>query len=236
MLHSNQSFKKKFNTLLIVAFRKDTGLKQIIGTDTIHNSKKLIKTKNKHQTGKCVPCNSTRCICCQQRISATTFKSNQTNKPFEFYHRVKCQSSFVIYLLEYYICNIQYVGKSETPFNISLNNHREDAKNPNAIPVFKHFNRHDNDFNIRRKIIIIKYDINWDIKRNTKTAIKVLVNKTWNFGATWSKSRLRLRPHAFCWSTIPQNNWSPSSSASSSLSFSLLTNKHDNKEHKPQYN
>ena len=144
MLHSNQSFKKNFNTLLIVAFRKDTGLKQIIGTDTIHNSKKPIKTKNKHQTGKCVPCNSTRCICCQQRISATTFKSNQTNKPFEFYHRVKCQSSFVIYLLEYYICNIQYVGKSETPFNISLNNHREDAKNPNAIPVFKHFNRHDN--------------------------------------------------------------------------------------------
>ena len=66
-----------------------------------------------------------------------------TNKTFKIYHRVKCKSSLVIYLLECYICNIQYVGKSETPFNIRLNNHRKDVKNPNAMPACKHFNRHD---------------------------------------------------------------------------------------------
>ena len=41
-------------------------------------------------------------------------------------------------------------------FNIRLNNHRKDVKNPNAIPACKHFNRHDHDFNNHGKIIIIE--------------------------------------------------------------------------------
>ena len=60
---------------------------------------------------------------------------------FKIYHRVNCKCSFVIFLLECYICNIQYIDKSETLFNIKLNNHRKD------------FNRHDHDFNNHRKII-----------------------------------------------------------------------------------
>ena len=142
--------------LPIVAFKKGTSLKQIIGTTTIHNNEKLVKTKSNHHTGKWVSCNSTLCLCCQQLISTAIFKSNQTSKTFKICHRVNCKSSFVIYLLECYICNIQYVGKSETPFNIRLNNHRKDVKNPNAIPACKHFNRHDHDFNNHGKIIIIE--------------------------------------------------------------------------------
>ena len=72
-------------------FRKGTSLKQIIGTNTIHNNGKLIKTKINHHTGKCIPCNSTRCLCCQQLISKTTFKSNQTNKTFKIYHSISCK-------------------------------------------------------------------------------------------------------------------------------------------------
>ena len=66
--------------------------------------------------------------------STTTLKSNQTDKTFKNYQRVNCKSSFVIYPLECYICNIQYV----------------------AIPPWKHFNRHDHDFNNHGKIIIIE--------------------------------------------------------------------------------
>ena len=136
--------------LPIIAFRKGTSLKQIIATNTILNYKKLVKTKNNH-TVKCVPCNSTHCLCCHQLISTTTFKSNQTNKTFKIHHRVKCKSSFVIYLLECYIYNIQYVGTLETPFNIRLNKHRKDVKNLNAVPASKHLNRHDHDFNKHKK-------------------------------------------------------------------------------------
>ena len=118
-----------------MAFRKDTSLKEIIGTNTIHNNEKLRRTKNNHQTGKCFPSNSKRCLCCQQPISTKTFKSNLTKKTFRFFYQVNCNSSFVIYLLECYICNIQYVDKSETPFNIWINNHRKDAKNPNQYQL-----------------------------------------------------------------------------------------------------
>ena len=134
--------------------KKATSLDQIIGTNSIHNNEKLIKTKNNHQAGKHVRCNSTRCLCSQQLISAATFKSNQTKKTFKIYHRANCKSSFVIFLLECYICNIQYVGKSETPFYIRLNNRRKEVKNPNAMPACKHFNRLDHDFNNHGRFII----------------------------------------------------------------------------------
>ena len=50
ILQANQSCKKVFSTLPIIAFRKATSLKQIIGTNIIHNNEKLIKTKNNHHT------------------------------------------------------------------------------------------------------------------------------------------------------------------------------------------
>ena len=131
--------------LLVIAFRKGTSLKHVIGTNTIHNNEKLIKTKNNHHTGKCVPRNSTRCLCCQKLILTKTFKSNQTKKTFK-----NCKSSFVIYIRECYIYSIQYVGKSKTPFSIRLNNHRK------AIPACKHFNSNDHNFNNHGKIIIIE--------------------------------------------------------------------------------
>ena len=188
-MQANQNCKKTFSTFPIRAFRKGTSLKQIIGTNTIHNNQNLIKTKNNHQTGKCVQCNSTLWLSCQQLISTTIFKSNQTNKTFKIYHRVKSKSSFVIYLLECYICNIQYLSKSKIPFTIGLNNLRKDVKNSNAIPACHNFNRRNHDFNNHGKII--QQLRNWDIKRKTKIARKLLDNETWDFSTTWSEPRLK---------------------------------------------
>ena len=138
-----------------------------------------MKTKDNDHTGKCDPCNSTRCLYCQQLISTTTFRSNQTSKTFKIYHRVNCKRSFVIYVLECYICNIQYVGKSETPFNIRLNNHRKDVKNPNAIPACKHFIRQDHDFNNHGKIIIIEQLRN--IRKTSTETLKERLKQRENF-------------------------------------------------------
>ena len=43
-----------------------------------------------------------------------------------------------IYMMECIICNLQYVGKNETPFNIRLNNHRKDVKDPKGNLGDKH--------------------------------------------------------------------------------------------------
>ena len=44
------------------------------------------------------------------------------------------------------MCRIQHVEKYETSFNIRLNNHRKDKKNPNAIEACKHFNNNEHKF------------------------------------------------------------------------------------------
>ena len=136
-----------------------------------------------------VPSNSTRCLCCQQLISTTTFKNNQTNKTFKIYHRVNCKSS---YLLESFICNIQYVGKSETPFNIRFNSHRKDVKNTNAIPACEHFNRHNHDFDNHREIIIIEQTRN--ICTTSTDTLKERLKQGENF---WIMKLETLVPYGF---------------------------------------
>ena len=72
-----------------------------------------------------------------------------------------------------YICNIQYVDKSETPFNIRLNNHRKDVKNPNAIPDCNYFIKHNHEFNNQeihhyRPTKKHTHTIKWGFKKNRK--------------------------------------------------------------------
>ena len=50
---------------------------------------------------------------------------------------------------------MQYGDKSETPFNIMVNKHRKDVKNPNEIPACKHLNKHDHDFKNHETFFII---------------------------------------------------------------------------------
>ena len=76
-----------------------------------------------------------------QVVNTNTFKINLTKRVFKIYHNITCESQCIIYLLECILCNRQYVGKSETSFNIRLNNHRKDVSNPKAIPACAHFRK-----------------------------------------------------------------------------------------------
>lgn len=60
-------------------------------------------------------------------------------------------------------CNIQYIGKSQTGFNLRLNSHEKHIKSPNAISACQNLNRfHDTKFttigilNLRRTSSEIK--------------------------------------------------------------------------------
>ena len=48
---------------------------------------------------------------------ATTFKSQQTKKIYKIFHKVNSTSSYVIFLMECILCNMQYLGISETNYN-----------------------------------------------------------------------------------------------------------------------
>ena len=119
ILNLDSSFKKIFNSSqLMIAFRKNTNLKQLIGTNTIRNNQKFLATIQLTNAGQCTSRYTSRSLCCQQVLKTTTFTSTQTRETFTIFHQVTCHSNYVIYLLEYIMCKIQYVGKSETLFNI----------------------------------------------------------------------------------------------------------------------
>ena len=126
----------------MITFCKNAYLKQLIGTNTIRNNQKFLTTTQTTTAGQCTPCYTNELLSCQQ-VLKTTFTSTQTGETFTFFHQVFCHSNYVIYLLECIMRKTQYVGKSETSFNIKLNNHRRDIRKPNAVEACKHFNNNN---------------------------------------------------------------------------------------------
>ena len=165
LLCINQDLKATFKDPPIYGYRRNTNLRDIIGQTTLRNNKVLRKNKNL-TPGKCSPCRSRyNNLCCRQVQSTSSFKSHQTKETFKILHNTNCRSSNVIYLLQCQKCNIQYIGKTENPFNIRLNNHRHGANHPteDTIPAAKHFSV-NHDFNRDAKFTIIE-----EIKDTSKT-------------------------------------------------------------------
>ena len=127
----------------------------LIGTNTIRNNQNFLTPTQTTTTGQCTPCYTSRSLCCQQVLKTTTFTSTQIRETFTIFRQATCHRNYVI-LLECIWCKIQYIRKSETSFNIRLNNHRKDIKKPNAIEVCKHFNNNEHTFSNHGKFIIIE--------------------------------------------------------------------------------
>ena len=87
------------------------------------------------------------------------------------------------------MCKIQYVGKSETSFNIRLSNHRKDIKKLNAIEVSKHLNSIEHSFSKHGKFIIFEQLRN--INTNTTETPKLRLKERENF---WIKKLKTLTP------------------------------------------
>ena len=58
------------------------------------------------------------------------------------------------------LCKVQYVGKTETAFNVRLNNHRKDVSNPKFIPADLHFKKPGHSFKLQAKFTLIGQLIN----------------------------------------------------------------------------
>ena len=73
-------------------------------------------------------------------------------------------------------CHIQYVGKTETPFNQRLNNHRNNAYRPRleTIPACRHFYGNNHDFNKDAKFTIIEqiHDSTKSLKQRQKIILQ----------------------------------------------------------------
>ena len=85
---------------------------------------------------------------------------------------------------------IQYVGKSETSFNIRLNNHRKDIKKPNAIEACKHFTNNQHIFSKHGKFIIIE-----QLRNMNTTATETLKLRFKERKKFWTKKLKTLTPY-----------------------------------------
>ena len=110
-------------------------------------------------------------------VNTNTFKSNQ--KVFNIYHTITSKNQWVIYLLECILFNLQYVGKSETSFNIRLNNHRKDVSNLKALPVCVHIRKEEHNFIQHAKFTLIK-ELN-ETENVSKAILKLRLKQTEDF-------------------------------------------------------
>ena len=139
----------------IVAYRRSKSL-----CDILVSTKLTGRTLEEHTTtmGSCGPCN--KCSWCVLINKTSTFTGmGQDGKAFDVFHTVNCQSTFLIYIIECRICRLQYVGKSETAFNLPLDNHRNHIKRGvNSCELSEHFlhNSKSHDFGKDVTIIIIE--------------------------------------------------------------------------------
>ena len=83
-------------------------------------------------------------------------KATFTNKLYIIRQKSNCKSSNVIYLLECTLCKMQYVGKTETPFYLRLNNYRNEVKRRGTSPSAKHFLLPEHDFEQHAKFTLIE--------------------------------------------------------------------------------
>ena len=82
----------------------------------------------------CTPCLSrARNLCCKEKITKTTFLSQQKKLTFNTFFKFNFKIKYIIYLMKYISRSIQYAGKVEKAFNLRLNNHRKDRKKPGSV-------------------------------------------------------------------------------------------------------
>ena len=183
ILQINKELAQTFQEKPIIAYRRNPNLRDMIGQTTMKHNKVERKSK-KVQKGRCSPCLSRpNNLCCKQVTSCTTFKSNKHERVYQILHNTNCHSTFCIYLIECTKFKVQYIGKSETKFNIRLNNHRNDAYHPSndTIPACKHFSNDQVDFNRHAGFTIIE-----QIKNNNKSSEqkRVILMRRENFWIT----------------------------------------------------
>ena len=91
--------------------------------------------------------------------------------------------------MERILCKKQYVGKTETSFNLRLNNHKKDTKKSNSILACKHFMEKGHNFNKNAKFIIIDKLVNL---HSSKEALQemLVINNEKDFHAALLRSNL----------------------------------------------
>lgn len=115
---SNQYFLKKTQ----ITYRRPPTFKNLLAPSRLkrHTVQKNIDTINKGS----FRCHRSKCLCCKEIVHrAKTFSSSQTKEQFPIKHFLTCQTSYVIYLMEW-----QYGGRTIQKLHLRVK-HRSNIRN-----------------------------------------------------------------------------------------------------------
>ena len=101
-----------------------------------------------------------------------TAKALEEEKNWMF-HDLNRKSKLLIDLMECRTCCIQCLGKSETEFNIRLNNHRKDVNRENAPKVDQHFKLPNQNFKQHARFTWIEQLDNMKIDQDVATTLRL---------------------------------------------------------------
>ena len=112
---------------------------------TINNNVK--RTTKKNINGKRCSCSGWKnTMHCRQVEITTSFTSYKNKKTLKIFQILTCDRNFFVYLTKCVSCKLQ-PSKSETSFNLRLNNHRSVAFHRNAIRACRYFLQDKRRFN-----------------------------------------------------------------------------------------
>ena len=115
-------------------------------------------------------------LCCKQVKQTRTFKSYRTKGTFQIFSNPTFKSESLIYLLQCFICHFKYVGKSETLFNIRLNNHNKDAKSKASILACEHVNEQNHNFQQYDEFTLLEQIKKQSTAEETRTLLQLRRN------------------------------------------------------------
>ena len=165
-LEINHKISTVFQEKPLVAFRRNRNLQDIIGGNTILNNKVVRFNLSKGSSSRCNTGYGSKC--CKHVMQTTSFKSTKTGRIYNIREKMNCKMTWLLYLCTCKKCFIQYVGKTEWPFNQRLNKHRFDVAVPDAPQVDQHFNQTGHDFDRDAKFTLIEKLNNLDGDKETK--------------------------------------------------------------------
>ena len=114
--HKKNIFAPQTSRISPINLHNLLGCKNIVNNRVQKNSKNKIGFSNKcfSKSGN---------LCCKHIVHSNSFTSNMTKRTSSIFYDLDCKSKLVIYLMKCTLCHIQYISKSDTQFNLRLNNH-----------------------------------------------------------------------------------------------------------------
>ena len=148
ILQLDPGLKPIFQEHPILAYRRNKSIGDML---------RRRNTSQEVRRGQCKACTTDKRLkCCKQITETASFTSTQTGRTFQIFHDADCKTKHVIYLLECIKCQLQYVGKSESPFHFRMAQYRSDIKKSDCIEAAKHFQSDGHQFHQHGKFTIIE--------------------------------------------------------------------------------